>query len=74
MIRTVMLGLAMVLALPDAAQAQAPLAAEGCLGCHGLEVLSEDAAAAVARHPRSGASIVSRVVGGAGGLVSRHGG
>lgn len=45
-----------------------------CLGCHGLEVLCEDAAAAVARHPRSGASIVSRLVGGEGGLVSRQGG
>lgn len=44
-----------------------------CLSCQGLEVLGEDAIATVARHPRSGISIVSRLVGAAKGVASSHG-
>lgn len=45
-----------------------------CLGCDGLEMLSNDAAAAVARHPRSGATIVSGLVGGRATRGHRSGG
>lgn len=45
-----------------------------CLGCQGLEGLSDDAAAAVARHPRSGRTIVSRLVLETAAATTRHGG